>query len=173
MCLELKTHKFQSGERALELTLERTREASNRLSRTKTYGHFIGGEWVESDSGKTIPLENPATRQVLAQIQSGRPRMLRAPWKRPPPHSPSGRVLRRAQRQVLLRAIAQKIRDRQFDYAMMETLNNGKPITDAFTHDIVGAIGQFEYFAGAAFHLHGDCADFVDATAMVHRKRSA
>ena len=75
-----------------------------------------------------------------------------------------------SQRQALFREIAQRIRDRLFDYAMMEALNNGKPIADAMTHDIPGAIGQFEYFAGAAFHLHGTVADFADASVLVHRE---
>lgn len=75
-----------------------------------------------------------------------------------------------AQRQNILRAIAQRIRERHFEYAMLESLNNGKPITDAFTHDIVGAMGHFEFFAGAAFFPHGQTADFADATMLVHRE---
>src|SRR3546814_4933168 len=53
---------------------------------------------------------------------------------------------------------------------MLETLNNGKPITDAVTHDIPGAIGMFEYFAGTTFHSYGQIHDFPDATALVHRE---
>ena len=154
----------------MELTIEQTREASARLSKVKTYGHFIGGEWVESDGGKTLPLENPATRQVLAHIQAGTAKDAVRAVEAAAAAFPKWSRSSAAQRQATLRAIAQKIRDRQFDYAMLETLNNGKPIHDAYTHDIVGAIGQFEYFAGAAFHLHGDCADFADATAVVHRE---
>lgn len=154
----------------MELTLERNREAAARLSKPKTFGHFIGGEWVGGETGETLALENPATLQTLAYIQSGNgadaARAVEAAaavfpkWSRSLP----------AQRQALLRAIAQKLRDRQFDYAMMESLNNGKPITDAFTHDVVGAIGHFEYFAGAAFHIQGQVADFPDATMIVHRE---
>jgi acyl-CoA reductase-like NAD-dependent aldehyde dehydrogenase len=41
---------------------------------------------------------------------------------------------------------------------MMDTLNNGKTITESFSHDTAAAIGIFEYYAGAAFHLHGESA---------------
>lgn len=154
----------------MELTLELTRSAAARLSTAKVYGHFIGGEWVGSDSGETIALENPATREVLAHIQAGSAadatRAVEAAAAAFPKWSRSSA----AQRQAILRAIAQKIRDRQFEYAMMESLNNGKPITDAFTHDIVGAIGHFEYFAGTAFHIHGQSIDTADATVLVHRE---
>ena len=46
---------------------------------------------------------------------------------------------------------------------MREALKNGKTITDAYTHDLPGAIGQFEYFAGAAFHLSGQVSDVDDS----------
>src|ERR1700733_7233416 len=36
-----------------------------------TYGHFIGGEWVAGEGGKTIPVTNPATGELLAHIQAG------------------------------------------------------------------------------------------------------
>lgn len=154
----------------MELTIDRTREAATTLSAVKTYGHFIGGEWIDSAGGETIALENPATRQVLAHIQAGNAKDVDRAVNAAAAAFPKWSRSSPAARQALLRAIAQRIRDRQFDYAMMETLNNGKPITDAFTHDIAGAIGQFEYFAGTAFHIHGQSSDFADATMIVHRE---
>lgn len=154
----------------MELTLERTRAAAARLSEPKTFGHFIGGEWVGGETGETIALENPATRQVLARIQAGNAADAARAVEAAAAAFPRWKHSAPAQRQLLLRAIAQKLRERQFDYAMFESLNNGKPITDAFTHDIVGAIGHFEYFAGSAFHIQGQVSDFADATMIVHRE---
>lgn len=166
------TRRRESGQwrLILELTLELTREASGRLTNKKTFGHFIGGEWIESSSGRTIALENPATRQTVAYIQSGNRADVAHAVDAAYAAFPKWASSSPAQRQTILRAIAQKIRDRQFDYAMMETLNNGKPISDSFSHDIAGAIGQFEYFAGTAFHIHGETSNFVDATVLVHRE---
>jgi phenylacetaldehyde dehydrogenase len=31
---------------------------------------FIGGEWVEAESGRTFPTENPATEEVLCEVAS-------------------------------------------------------------------------------------------------------
>lgn len=154
----------------MQLTLEHTRDAASRLGTLKTFGHFIGGEWVEGNARETIALENPATRKVLAHIQAGNAKDVDMAVRAAVTAFPKWSRSAPSQRQALLRAIAQRIRDRQFDYAMMESLNNGKPITDAFTHDIVGAIGQFEYFAGTAFHIHGQTYDFSDATVLVHRE---
>ena len=55
----------------MELTLTLTQAAAARLAQRKIYGHIIGGEWVESSSGETIELENPATLEDLARVQAG------------------------------------------------------------------------------------------------------
>ena len=41
------------------------------LHKPKTYGHFIDGTWVGGNTGATIELTNPATREVLGHIQAG------------------------------------------------------------------------------------------------------
>src|SRR3984885_6956263 len=154
----------------MTLQLQDTRRLAAELGTVKNYGHFINGHWVDGHSGKTIELMNPATRKTLAYIQAGDAvdvdRAVTAAYDAFPKWSKSSP----AQRQVLLRSIADRLRARQLEYAMIESLNNGKTITEAFEHDITGAIGQFEYFAGTAFHLRGETADFADSTMLVHRE---
>jgi acyl-CoA reductase-like NAD-dependent aldehyde dehydrogenase len=152
------------------LRLEDTKWLAEELGVVKTYGQFINGHWLDGHRGETIELANPATRKTLAYIQAGDTvdvdLAVTAAYDAFPKWSKSSP----AQRQMLLRRIADKIRSRQLGYAMMESLNNGKTITEAFEHDITGAIGLFEYFAGAAFHLRGETADFADSTMLVHRE---
>src|ERR1700676_737128 len=116
-----------------EVTPARALELSGNI---KTYGHFINGEWVESSSGETIDLWNPATGALLARTQSGDAidvdRAVRAADKAFAGWSASSPI----RRQILLREIASRIRTRHLDYAMMETLNNGKTISESFAHDI-------------------------------------
>lgn len=154
----------------MQLTHDIARQKAVELSKPKTFGQFIGGEWIEGDSGETIALENPATRQVLGHIQSGNATDVNRAVEAAAAAFPQWSRSHPAQRQNILRALAQRIRDQQFHYAMLESLNNGKPITDSFTHDTVGAMGHFEFFAGAAFYPHGQTADFADATMLVHRE---
>lgn len=154
----------------MEITLELARQKAGELAKPKTFGQFIGGEWIAGDSGKTIALENPATRQVVGYIQDGNATDVNRAVEAAAAAFPKWALSAPAQRQNILRALAQRIRERHFDYALLESLNNGKPITDAFTHDIVGAMGHFEFFAGAAFYPHGSTADFADATMLVHRE---
>lgn len=154
----------------MELTLEITRQKAAELSEPKTFKQFIGGEWEASDGDKTIALENPATRAVLGHVQAGTPSDMTRAVEAAAAAFPEWSNSHPMQRQNLLRAMAQRIRDRHFDYAMLESLNNGKPITDAVTHDMVGAAGHFDFFSGAAFYPHGQTSDFPDATMMVHRE---
>lgn len=154
----------------MQLTYETTRSLAAKLSETRTFGHFIGGEWIEGASGETIPLSNPATRATIAQIQSGNSvdvdRAVRAAHAAFPGWARSTAM----ERQAALRTIADRLKARALDYAMLESLNNGKPITEAIAHDVRGAIGLFEYYSGAAFHLHGKVIDFPGSTAVQHRE---
>src|SRR5882762_7966762 len=104
------------------MTLEKSKTLAQRIGKVCTFGHFIAGEWVEGSSGETIELSNPASRETLAHIQ----------------------------RQRILLAIAERLKRRQADFAMMETLNNGKTIVEAMI-DIHHCAEQFEFHAGAAF----------------------
>lgn len=124
------------------LELENTKRLAVELSAVKTYGHFINGQWLDGHSGETIELTNPATRKTLAYIQAGDAvdvdLAVTAAYDAFPKWSKSSP----AQRQALLRAIADKLRARQLEYAMMEALNNGKTITEAFEHGSGSVVGE-------------------------------
>ena len=41
---------------------------SGITTEVKTYQVFINGEWVNSKSGKTFPVYDPSTEEVIAQV---------------------------------------------------------------------------------------------------------
>ncbi|MCF6385633.1 aldehyde dehydrogenase family protein [Mycobacterium sp. MBM] len=149
---------------------EAIRTIAARFSEPKTYGNFVNGQWREARGGRLLDLINPATRAVVGQIQRSSTadidHAVRAAnsafssWSSAPP----------PERQRALLAIADRLRERRLDYAVMESLNNGKPVTEAFHHDVPSAIEQFEYYAGAAYHVKGDVTDFRDTTVVTHRQ---
>ena len=146
------------------------RTTAARYAVPKTYGNFVDGKWCDARKGRQLDLCNPATRAVIGCIQRSAAadvdHAVRAAssafsaWSSTPP----------AHRQRALLAIADRLRVRQLDYAVLESLNNGKPVTEAFLHDVPSAIEQFEYYAGAAYHVKGDVADFRDTTVVTHRQ---
>lgn len=134
------------------------------------YGHFIDGQWEASSSGKTILMENPATRQVISKIQAGNAadaaRAVEAAGRAFPTWSRTSR----SERQRIIYEMARRLRNRLPEYAMMETLDNGKPITEAKTFDLPLAIEQFEIFSGAPWYLQGQTIDTKDAFGTVIRE---
>ncbi len=113
------------------MTLEKSKTLAQRMGQVRRFGHFIGGEWVEGSSGETIELSNPANRETLAHIQSGNvkdvDRAVNAAHEAFPKWSRTAPI----ERQRILLAIAERLKRRQADFAMMETLNNGKTIVEA------------------------------------------
>jgi aldehyde dehydrogenase len=133
------------------------------------YGHLIGGEWVTGMSGKTIPLRNPATGSDLARIQAGNAADARRAVDAAQSAFPEWSQSRPEQRQEILQEIARRLKARVHDYAMLETLNNGKPIMEGILFDIPQAIEQFQLFAGMAWDINGTTVDRPDALTTVHR----
>ncbi len=134
------------------------------------YGHFINGKWEESASGEKIGLHNPATGALLANIQSGNAADAVRAADAAYAAFPSWRQTRPNQRQEILFEMARRLRARINDYAMLESLNNGKPLMEALHFDLPMAIEQFEMFAGSAYHLHGESISTPSALGIVHRE---
>jgi aldehyde dehydrogenase len=135
-----------------------------------TYGHYIDGKWTGGESAATIAVINPANLELLAHIQAGTAgdiaRAVEAAqrafksWGRTHP----------IVRQEALREIARRIRRRLQDFAIMETLNNGKPITESVGFDIPGTAAVYEYYANFPLHIHGKTIDTPDSIGLVHRE---
>ncbi|AKQ42947.1 aldehyde dehydrogenase (acceptor) [Aurantiacibacter atlanticus] len=134
------------------------------------YGHYIGGEWIQGDSGKTIDLINPANGKVLTKIQAGNAKDIERAVSAAKDAFPKWSQSSANERQDILIEIARRLKERHSHYATLETLNNGKPMRESMYFDMPQAIGQFELFAGAAFGLHGKTHDYADAIGIVHRE---
>jgi aldehyde dehydrogenase len=134
------------------------------------YGHFINGKWEQGESGKTITQYNPATGVALSRIQAGSPPDVDKAVKAARAAFPRWSRSTAQQRQALLNEIAARLRRRADDFALMESLNNGKTLAEATSFDLPLSYGQFDYFAGAAFTLHGETHDYPDTIGLVHRE---
>lgn len=52
----------------------------------------------------------------------------------------------------------------------MESANNGKTVAEATLHDLPEAVGQFEYFSGAAYSVHGETREYPNLIGLTHRE---
>jgi len=119
---------------------------------------FINNEWIDSVSGKTFPTLNPATGEVICQVQEGDKadvekavKAARAAFKL----GSTWRTMDASNRGTLLNKLADLMeRDRVY-LASLESLDNGKPFNDAFNIDLSLTIKCYRYYAGWADKTHG------------------
>ena len=119
------------------------------------YQQFIGGTWQKSDSRKTIDVVNPANGELLARTAAGNEADVNAAVAAARQAFDSWGKTGPIERQGILLEIAARIQKRAREYALMETLNVGKPIRESTLLDVPLAIDHFRYFAGMARHVHG------------------
>jgi betaine-aldehyde dehydrogenase len=115
---------------------------------------LIDGQWVESESRETFPVNNPATSETVDTVPKGSredaKRAVDAAYDALPKWSstPAG------ERATLLYRFAQVLRDMQHDLARTLTMEQGKPLSES-----MGEISRFfdlcEYYAGLATKLRG------------------
>jgi aldehyde dehydrogenase (NAD+) len=116
-----------------------------------SYGLFIGGEFVEPASGSAMKTIEPATEAILAEIavadeqdvdravQAAR-RAYQRTWSRLPG----------SERAKYLYRIARIMQERSRELAVLESLDNGKPIKESRDVDVPLAAAHFFYHAGWA-----------------------
>ena len=119
-----------------------------------SYDLFIGGKFVKSKKGKNFNTINPATEEILAKIAyadkldidlavaSARSAYTKV-WSKLPAKE-RGKYLYR---------IARILQERAREFAVVETLDNGKPIRESRDTDIPLAAAHFFYHAGWADKL--------------------
>lgn len=131
------------------------RAASQTLSMRKRR-LFIGGEWVESESRQTFKTHNPTTGDVLAEAQGATSVDVdRAVTAAEDAFQRGWRDSTPAERQQLLTAIADVVEENKERFATIDTLDNGKPITES-REDIDLFVDHFRYFAGVCRSHHGN-----------------
>ena len=128
------------------------------IDRVKTYKQFIGGDFVDSASGETIDVENPANGQVIARVPgSSKEDVDRAvnaaatafeTWKTTTPQD----------RSLILLKIADALDANADEIGRLESANAGKPVGAAIDEMAVSS-DLFRFFAGAARTMDGLAAN--------------
>jgi gamma-glutamyl-gamma-aminobutyraldehyde dehydrogenase len=134
---------------------------------------FIGGRFTASASGKTFSSENPATGASLAQVaecgsedidlavMAARRAFENGVWRRTPP---------RERKKALLR-LADSVERHAEEFALLESLDTGKPVADALAADLPDAIETLRWHAEAIDKLYdGLSPTSLDIVSMVVRE---
>ncbi len=129
-------------------------ESRDHIQLKAQYELFIGGQWVKPESGKYFDTINPATEEKIARIAEASKadvdKAVRAArnaydkyWKNMSPKD-RGKYLFR---------IARMLQEKAREFAVIETMDGGKPIRESRDVDVPLAANHFFYYAGWADKL--------------------
>jgi aldehyde dehydrogenase (NAD+) len=115
------------------------------------YGHYVGGEWLEPT--ETYTTISPSTEEPLAEVGLGTAADVDAAVAAAREAFPVWGALRPAERAKYLFRIARILQERSREFAVLESLNGGKPIKESRDVDLPLAAAHFFYYAGWADKL--------------------
>src|ERR1700685_4305943 len=127
----------------------------------RRFDHFINGTWVMPSAGKYFDTADPSTGEKLASVAQGSAadidaavkaaRAAQAKWQALTPHA----------RARYLHALARQVQKHSRRLAVLETLDNGKPIRESRDLDIPLVARHFYYHAGWAQLLPQEFPDYT------------
>jgi len=129
-------------------------EARDIVRIQERYGLFIGGKFVEPLSGERYTTIDPAREEPLSEVaQANQADVNRAVKAARGAFEGTWSKLRPSERAKYLFRIARILQERSREFAVLESLNGGKPIRESRDVDIPLAAAHFFYYAGWADKL--------------------
>jgi len=122
------------------------------LLKTRAY---INGEWQDADSGETVPVTNPATGEVIAEVAKCSTAETRRAIEAAEAAFPEWRSRTAKERAACLRKWFNLMMEAQEDLALIMTTEQGKPLAESRGEIAYGA-NYIEWFAEEAKRVYGD-----------------
>jgi betaine-aldehyde dehydrogenase len=138
----------------------------------KKLNNFINGKSVESTSGETTTLVNPATGQPFATAPKSNAADIDAAFNAASDAFVDWRDSTPSQRQRALLKIADAIEERAEEVIAIEVENTGKPVSLTTSEELPPMVDQIRFFAGAARNLEGKSAGeyMAGMTSIIRRE---
>jgi aldehyde dehydrogenase (NAD+) len=129
-------------------------ESTDIVTLQERYSLFVGGEWVEPASGEYFPTISPRDEEPLAEVaQAGHEDVGHAVQAARHAFENGWGQASPAERAKYLYRIARILQERSREFAVLESLNGGKPIKESRDVDLPLAAAHFFYYAGWADKL--------------------
>jgi aldehyde dehydrogenase (NAD+) len=128
-------------------------EATDHVKLPAEANLFIGGAFVPAADGKRFASVNPATGKVLSQVAEAGAEDVNRAVAAARKAFPAWSGLPAAERGKYLYRIARLLQERAREFAVLETLDGGKPIRESRDVDVPLAAAHFFYYAGWADKL--------------------
>lgn len=128
---------------------KKTKNMEVDMELLKKYQLYINGEWKDASDGATIKSYNPANGEFLAEVADASKEDVDEAVNAARKAFKTWKLTTPAQRAAMLDKIADIIDANAEELAMLETLDNGKPIRETTNIDVPYSSDHFRYFAGA------------------------
>jgi aldehyde dehydrogenase (NAD+) len=125
-------------------------------SHKRTFGHYIDGAWQKPASGEYFATSDPATGDKIAEVAHGDAADVDAAVKAARKALPAWQALSGHQRARYLYALARQVQKHSRRLAVLETIDNGKPIRESRDIDIPLVARHFYHHAGWAQLLESE-----------------
>jgi succinate-semialdehyde dehydrogenase/glutarate-semialdehyde dehydrogenase len=116
---------------------------------------YIDGAWADAESGKTIPVKNPANGEVLGTIPNMGTKETRRAIEAAERAWPAWRAKTGKERAAIMRRWYDLVMANQDDLAVIMTSEQGKPLAESRGEVVYGA-AFIEWFAEEAKRIYGD-----------------
>jgi aldehyde dehydrogenase (NAD+) len=127
-------------------------ESREIVTLRERYGHFVGGEWIEPK--ETYTTIDPSSEEPLAEVGQATDEEVQLAVRAAREAYDNGwSALAGSERAKYLFRIARLLQERSREFAVLESLNGGKPIRESRDVDVPLAAAHFFYYAGWADKL--------------------
>ncbi len=143
-------------------------EVAKQIAIRPQYDNFIGGKWVAPVGGRYFDNISPINGAVICQVARSTAEDIELALDAA--HAAAGAWGRRpaAERARILNRIADRIEERLPLLAMVEAIDNGKPIRETTAADLPLAVDHFRYFAGCIRAQEGSLSEIDPDTVAYH-----
>jgi aldehyde dehydrogenase len=145
-----------------------TKEAISRVEIKPRYGNFIAGEFRPPVRGMYFSNPSPVTGQALCEIPRSTAEDIELALDAAHAAAPAWGKTSPAERANILNKIADRVESNLEKLAILEVLDNGKPIRETMAADLPLVVDHFRYFAGAIRAQEGGISQLDDDTVAYH-----
>jgi betaine-aldehyde dehydrogenase len=134
--------------------------------------NIVGGKPVDTAEGRTSPIVDPVTEEVIAHAPVSSAADVDAAVRVAAEAFKEWRRVTPAERQKALLKVADAVEARAAEFAAVESQNTGKPLGLTLSEELVPIVDQLRFFAGAARLLEGRAtAEYMtDHTSTIRRE---
>ena len=143
-------------------------ELKGQVAIRPRYDNYIGGEWVAPVKGQYFDNPSPVTGKTVCQVARGTAEDIELALDAAHKAKDAWGKTSQAERANILNKIADRIEEKLPLLALVETIDNGKPIRETTHADLPLAVDHFRYFAGCVRAQDGSIAEIDHDTVADH-----